>query len=86
MEHLDWQGLRVLPKISMIADDLELAAGICGASSGMVPTTVGQPPSRSTRSLWEALMQPEAAREHVLGLAQQMDWQKSMYSFSAENH
>ena len=37
------KGYEVLPKISMIADDLELAAGICGASSGMVPTTVGQP-------------------------------------------
>jgi len=37
------KGYEVLPKISMIADDLKLAAGICGASSGMVPTTVGQP-------------------------------------------
>jgi TldD protein len=27
----------------MIGNDLELAAGICGASSGLVPTTVGQP-------------------------------------------
>ena len=26
-----------------IADDLELAAGMCGAASGWVPTTVGQP-------------------------------------------
>lgn len=37
------KGYEVLPRISMIADDLELAAGICGASSGLVPTTVGQP-------------------------------------------
>ena len=37
------KGHEVLPKISMIADDLELAAGMCGASSGWVPTTVGQP-------------------------------------------
>ena len=37
------KGHEVLPRISMIADDLALAAGMCGASSGMVPTTVGQP-------------------------------------------
>ena len=37
------KGHEVLPKISMIADDLELAAGMCGAASGWVPTTVGQP-------------------------------------------
>jgi len=27
----------------MVGKDLELAAGICGASSGSVPVTVGQP-------------------------------------------
>ena len=37
------KGFEVLPLISMIGDDLELAAGMCGASSGWVPTTVGQP-------------------------------------------
>ncbi len=37
------KGHEVLPKISMIANDLELAAGMCGAASGWVPTTVGQP-------------------------------------------
>jgi len=37
------KGFEILPRISMISDDLELTAGMCGASSGMVPTTVGQP-------------------------------------------
>lgn len=37
------KGFDVLPRISMIADDLDLAAGMCGAASGWVPTTVGQP-------------------------------------------
>ncbi len=37
------KGFEVLSLISMIGDDLELAAGMCGASSGWVPTTVGQP-------------------------------------------
>ena len=37
------KGHEVLPRISMIGSDLELAAGMCGASSGLVPTTVGQP-------------------------------------------
>jgi len=37
------KGYEVLSLISMIGDDLELAAGMCGASSGWVPTTVGQP-------------------------------------------
>ena len=37
------KGHEVLPQISMVADDLSLAAGMCGASSGWVPTTVGQP-------------------------------------------
>jgi TldD protein len=37
------KGHEVLPRISMIGNDLELAAGMCGASSGWVPTTVGQP-------------------------------------------
>ena len=37
------KGFEVLPQISMIADDLDLAAGMCGAAGGWVPTTVGQP-------------------------------------------
>jgi TldD protein len=37
------KGPEILPQISMVANDLELAAGICGASSGSVPVTVGQP-------------------------------------------
>lgn len=37
------KGQEILPEISMVGNDLELAAGICGASSGSVPVTVGQP-------------------------------------------
>jgi TldD protein len=37
------KGPEILPRISMVANDLELAAGICGASSGSIPVTVGQP-------------------------------------------
>ena len=37
------RGHEVLPKISMVGEDLELTAGMCGASSGSVPVTVGQP-------------------------------------------
>ena len=37
------KGHEILPKISMVADDLQMAAGMCGASSGSVPVTVGQP-------------------------------------------
>jgi len=37
------KGFEILPQISMIAEDLDLAAGMCGAASGWVPTTVGQP-------------------------------------------
>jgi TldD protein len=36
-------GHEVLQKISMVGNDLELAAGVCGASSGHIPVTVGQP-------------------------------------------
>ena len=32
-----------MPKISMCADDLDLAAGYCGSVSGSVFVTVGQP-------------------------------------------
>lgn len=37
------RGEEILPEISMVGADLKLAAGMCGASSGMVPVTVGQP-------------------------------------------
>ncbi|MDR2732358.1 MAG: TldD/PmbA family protein [Fibromonadaceae bacterium] len=36
-------GHEILPKISMVGNDFELAAGMCGASSGHVPVCVGQP-------------------------------------------
>jgi TldD protein len=36
-------GPEVLKKISMVGDDLELMAGMCGSVSGSVPVTVGQP-------------------------------------------
>nr|AGS51860.1 TldD protein, part of proposed TldE/TldD proteolytic complex [uncultured bacterium contig00117] len=36
-------GHEILPKISMVGSDLELAAGMCGAGSGHIPVTVGQP-------------------------------------------
>ena len=37
------KGHEIMPRISMVGNDLELAAGVCGASSGHVPVTVGQP-------------------------------------------
>jgi TldD protein len=40
------KGPDILPLISMVGNDLELAAGMCGASSGNVPVTVGQPTLR----------------------------------------
>lgn len=39
-------GKEVLLKIDMIANDLERAQGMCGASSGSIPTDVGQPTIR----------------------------------------
>ena len=36
-------GAEILPKISMVADNLALAQGMCGSVSGSVPTNVGQP-------------------------------------------
>ena len=36
-------GPDVLTKISMVGNDLELMAGMCGSVSGSVPVTVGQP-------------------------------------------
>lgn len=37
------KGHEIMPRISMVGSDLELATGVCGASSGHVPVTVGQP-------------------------------------------
>lgn len=37
------KGDQVLREISMVGDDFSLAAGVCGAASGSVPVTVGQP-------------------------------------------
>lgn len=37
------KGDQVLRGISMVESDLSIAAGVCGASSGSVPVTVGQP-------------------------------------------
>jgi len=40
-----------LPRISMVGNDFETAAGMCGASSGSVPVTVGQPSLKVDRIL-----------------------------------
>lgn len=37
------KGHEIMPRISMVGTDWEVAAGVCGASSGQVPVTVGQP-------------------------------------------
>ncbi len=37
------KGHEIIPRISMVGSDLEYASGMCGASSGSVPVTVGQP-------------------------------------------
>jgi len=37
------KGAEVLMKIDRVADNLELAQGMCGSESGSVPTNVGQP-------------------------------------------
>ena len=37
------KGGKVLMDIDRVSDNLELAAGVCGSSSGSVPTNVGQP-------------------------------------------
>lgn len=39
-------GTEVLNQIDMVGQDLRLVCGMCGASSGKVPTTVGQPAIR----------------------------------------
>lgn len=37
------KGSEILNQITMVGNNLELAAGMCGSVSGAVPTTVGQP-------------------------------------------
>ena len=37
------KGHEIMPQISMVGSDLAISAGMCGASSGSVPVTVGQP-------------------------------------------
>ncbi len=37
------KGADILSKISMVGDNLDFSAGMCGSVSGSVPTTVGQP-------------------------------------------
>jgi len=40
------KGFEILKKIDMVANDLDMAQGMCGASSGSVRTNVGQPTIR----------------------------------------
>ena len=40
------KGSEILKKIDMVANDLDLAQGMCGASSGSISTNVGQPTLR----------------------------------------
>jgi len=37
------RGSEVIQKIDMVSDNLELSTGMCGSSSGSIPTSVGQP-------------------------------------------
>ena len=39
-------GIEVLQQIDMVGNDMDLACGMCGASSGSIPTTVGEPAVR----------------------------------------
>ncbi len=45
------KGHEILPRISMVGNDFATAAGMCGASSGSVPVTVGQPSLKVDRIL-----------------------------------
>lgn len=40
------KGHEILHQIDMVADDLDFGQGMCGASSGSIPTNVGQPTLR----------------------------------------
>ena len=37
------KGSEIIQNIDMVGSDLDMAQGMCGASSGSVPTNVGQP-------------------------------------------
>ena len=45
------KGFEILQKIDMVADDLDLGQGMCGASSGSIRTNVGQPTLRISEIL-----------------------------------
>ena len=45
------KGYEILTKIDMIADDLDLGQGMCGAASGSIRTNVGQPTLRVSEIL-----------------------------------
>ena len=45
------KGHEILPRIAMVGSDFACAAGMCGASSGSVPVTVGQPSLKVDRIL-----------------------------------
>jgi TldD protein len=45
------KGHDILPRISMVGTDFDTAAGMCGASSGSIPVTVGQPSLKVDRIL-----------------------------------
>lgn len=42
-------GHEILPLIDMVGNDLKIAPGMCGASSGSIPVTVGQPTLRVSK-------------------------------------
>lgn len=42
-------GIEALMKVDMLANDFKLESGTCGASSGMIPVTVGQPTLRVSK-------------------------------------
>lgn len=42
-------GYEILKNIDMVANDLDIAPGMCGASSGQIPVTVGQPTLRVSK-------------------------------------
>jgi TldD protein len=37
------KGSQILHNIDMVGTDMDMAQGMCGSSSGSVPTNVGQP-------------------------------------------
>jgi len=43
------KGSEILKNIDMVADNLSMAQGMCGSSSGSVPTNVGQPTLRVSK-------------------------------------